>query len=349
MGRGRPAPTPHRPSEQSYVPRSAYQFNSSGETNTITRAGVGNYRVDFPQLPLEQGTVQLSVFGSEPAQCKVAWWGPDNGVQVRCFTLDGTPRDTAFNATFLASTGLSQLVAVPSYIYPDLGEADSQWTKLMDGFPTVGLVIINPDNGPGASLNDDYAALVDAIRDRDRDVIVLGYVYTDYGARPTSEGTPDVPSIEDDIDDYYDWYGVDGIFFDEAFSDDCSKEPYYREIYNYVKDMGEEDTVVINPGVRTEECYASTADIIVTFEGTYASYIAAEPLTDEDWESGEDARKFWHLVHATAADDMPNAIQLSKQRNAGWVYVTPDEMPNPWDDLPPEPYWSDEQAAAAAV
>jgi hypothetical protein len=37
---------------------------------------------------------------------------------------------------------------------------------------------------------------------------------------------------------------------------------------------------------------------------------------------------------------MKNAVSLSKQRNAGWVYVTPDTMPNPWDTLPEEPYWS---------
>jgi hypothetical protein len=39
---------------------------------------------------------------------------------------------------------------------------------------------------------------------------------------------------------------------------------------------------------------------------------------------------------------MQRAITLSKQRNAGWVYVTNDVLPNPWDTLPADPYWTKE-------
>jgi hypothetical protein len=50
---------------------------------------------------------------------------------------------------------------------------------------------------------------------------------------------------------------------------------------------------------------------------------------------------------------MRNAIRLSKQRNAGWIYVTDDALPNRWDRLPGEStnsttYWSAERTAAAA-
>jgi hypothetical protein len=43
---------------------------------------------------------------------------------------------------------------------------------------------------------------------------------------------------------------------------------------------------------------------------------------------------------------MQTAVSLSKQRSAGWIYVTPDDLPNPWDTLPLDPYWSAELAAA---
>jgi len=39
---------------------------------------------------------------------------------------------------------------------------------------------------------------------------------------------------------------------------------------------------------------------------------------------------------------MTQAIAWSKQRHAGWVYVTNDNLPNPWDTLPSDPYWSNE-------
>jgi len=43
---------------------------------------------------------------------------------------------------------------------------------------------------------------------------------------------------------------------------------------------------------------------------------------------------------------MKHAVRLSQERNAGWIYVTPDVMPNPWDTLPPDgsasSYWTEE-------
>lgn len=35
-------------------------------------------------------------------------------------------------------------------------------------------------------------------------------------------------------------------------------------------------------------------------------------------------------------------MDLAKKRNAGYVYVTNDDLPNPWDTLPPSGYWEDE-------
>jgi hypothetical protein len=40
---------------------------------------------------------------------------------------------------------------------------------------------------------------------------------------------------------------------------------------------------------------------------------------------------------------MEQVMALSKSRNAGYVYVTDDLLPNPYDTLPPAPYWADEQ------
>ncbi|WP_169239024.1 hypothetical protein [Candidatus Roseilinea sp. NK_OTU-006] len=39
---------------------------------------------------------------------------------------------------------------------------------------------------------------------------------------------------------------------------------------------------------------------------------------------------------------LPQAIAWSKQRHAGWVYVTGDALRTPWDTLPADPYWSGE-------
>lgn len=230
----------------------------------------------------------------------------------------------------------SQLVAVPSYFYPP-----SFWPQLdssvNDG---VRLAIINPSSGPGTAIDSAYANQIQS--SQSAGLSVLGYVYTDYGQRSLSD-------VKTDVDAYYQWYGVDGIFFDEAANDDDpAKIAYYQEIHDYVKSKSGSRIVVINPGTRTEAAYITTADIIVTFEDTYEAYVSSSGLPATAWEWDYPADRFWHLIHTTSESDLRNAVSLSKQRNAGWIYVTPDTMPNPWDTLPNSSYWSTLLSAATS-
>lgn len=84
--------------------------------------------------------------------------------------------------------------------------------------------------------------------------------------------------------------------------------------------------MVINPGINFPECRLVVSDIAINFEDTYTAYQNWQP---SGWESAYPATRFWHLVIATSQAQMPNAIALSKQRNAGWIYVTPDVLENP--------------------
>jgi hypothetical protein len=45
----------------------------------------------------------------------------------------------------------------------------------------------------------------------------------------------------------------------------------------------------------------------------------------------------------TREADMPEAITLSKQRHAGYIYITNDGGSNPWGTLPKASYWEKEQ------
>ena len=45
----------------------------------------------------------MTAYGAGSAYCKVAYWTPWAGVQVRCFSSAGVPVDTYFDVTFLAS------------------------------------------------------------------------------------------------------------------------------------------------------------------------------------------------------------------------------------------------------
>lgn len=217
-----------------------------------------------------------------------------------------------------------QKIAIPSYFYPG-----TAWTRLEGSAPTVGIALINPDSGPGAAKDPAYTAEI--VRAHAKGIKILGYVHTSYGARAAA-------AVKAEINRYYSWYSIDGIFFDEA-STSCTKKPYYQALYSFVKAKGGLARVIINPGTNIPECYITTADIIVNFEDNYNAYINWKL---SGWETKYPANRFWHLIIATPQSKLTNAIALSKNRNAGWVYATPDVLDNPWDTLPPGPYWLSE-------
>ena len=218
----------------------------------------------------------------------------------------------------------AQKIAVPSYFHPG-----SLWDKLESGYPTVQIGIINPNSGAGRSSNPDYVQQVQS--SQQLGMTIIGYVYTSYGRRSLN-------TVKNDIDKYYNWYNVDGIFIDETITS-CSDVSYYSNLYGYIKGKG--GTVIINPGTQTNECYVDVVDIILNYENVYSHYV--NNYSQPSWVSNYPASKFWHLVHKTLdISSMENAIDLSKQRNAGWIYITPDTLPNPWDTLPSEAYWDRE-------
>jgi chitodextrinase len=91
------------------------------------------------------------------------------------------------------------------------------------------------------------------------------------------------------------------------------------------------------------QCYAQSADFLVTFEGSNDIYVTG--YTPLSWDP-VDPKKIWHIVYgADTADQMANVMSISKTRSAGYVYVTDDVLPNPYDRLP-SGYWDQEQATA---
>ncbi|MGI4789721.1 MAG: spherulation-specific family 4 protein [Janthinobacterium lividum] len=220
----------------------------------------------------------------------------------------------------------TQKMAIPSYFGPG-----ALWTKLGAAAPRVGVAIINPNSGPGAALRPDYVTQVKATQARG--VTVLGYIHTSYGKRPLAE-------IKSEIETYRRWYGVDGIFLDEVTNDDAGL-PYYIQCRAAIRAGHPKAVVIINPGTPVTEGYMAAADVVLTFEHDYASYLKRDP--DAAWVAKYPAKRFWHLVYATPdIAAMHKAVALSKKRNAGWVYVTADDLPNPWDTLPEGAYWTGE-------
>ncbi|MFD8104702.1 spherulation-specific family 4 protein [Streptomyces microflavus] len=266
-------------------------------------------------------------------------------VAVAALAAPAVGSPSAADATPKASAPV-QKVSVPAYFYPG-----ATWDQLGGAGNRVGLAIANPFNGPGTG-DPQYTRAIQ--RARTAGMTVIGYVATGYFGTTgitTRNGSTDpaewMRQIKGDVDTWYRLYGsagVGGIFFDEALSRcgagnaDVNR---YIELRAYVEQRyGAASTVVDNPGTGVEECYSAAADTLVTFEGNDASYRTHRP---QGWEARVPAERIWHMVYASPDEStLRTAMSLSKQRNAGHVYVTPDTIAdgNPWDTLPPASYWA---------
>lgn len=241
---------------------------------------------------------------------------------LRCLVLVGL---VVFLAGFKAPGAKAQLcqkMLIPAYFYPG-----PLWTQAISGAPIVDVMIMNPASGPGTSQNSDYVTAVNNAKAAG--IKVIGYVHTSYSQRSISE-------VESEIDLYKQWYGVSGIFLDEVNSSSAAL-PYYADVAGYIK-ASNGTFVAMNPGVVPYRGYINISDTTVIFEGTYNTY---KTWTPPSWVSSYPASKFTHLVYATSTlKNMNDAITKSKSRRAGYVYVTNDDLPNPWDTLPG--YWGTE-------
>ncbi|WP_214110632.1 spherulation-specific family 4 protein [Acrocarpospora catenulata] len=235
---------------------------------------------------------------------------------------------------------IGQLPGVPAYF------TVGTWDRLAG----PGLAVANPVSGPGRRVDPELAAAIEGAHDRG--VTVLGYVTTGYlgrTGRVTRFGETGEASwlaqTQQEIAAWYRLYGAHGlagIFLDEV-PDACAVTPGYRELRAFTRRYDPAARVAVNPGTGVPDCFSGVADVLVAFEGDLAAYRAWQPPA---WQLAQDPRRFWHLVHGAA--DPAEAMRLGRLRNAGYMYVTPDTLANPWDTLPPAAYWAAEREAGAA-
>ncbi|WNV87554.1 spherulation-specific family 4 protein [Umezawaea sp. Da 62-37] len=257
---------------------------------------------------------------------------------------------------------LGQHVAVPAYISPTDSAA---WNRIATSGSQLGFVVANVANGPDSGVNTAWQSVINTTHGSGTKV--LGYVDSGYFGfttppRETVLGHTDAQSwlqqAEQQIDQWYQFYGasIDGIFIDDGqnvcgpTSGSTTYVDLYRELNDYVHTSHPGALTVVNPGVGVPQCYEDVADVLVTFEGTFANYQnpTGEYVT-QPWQLDADPNKFWHLVYDTPQASLTAALDKSKQNNAGYVYVTPDTLSNPWDTVPPSAYWSAELAGTVVT
>jgi hypothetical protein len=225
---------------------------------------------------------------------------------------------------------------IPAYSYPN---PPTFWDNAIAGANPVQIMIANPASGPGKTQDANYTSVI--ARARAAGIRVMGYVDTDYARRSQS-------SIRADITAWRTLYNVTDIFFDQAASGPASLA-YYQQIADVVHATPGALTM-LNPGTNVDERYLQMADIVNIFEGSPADYAAWAPAA---WVANYPATRFSHLIYGVPdAASMTTVLNQALTRQAGYVYITSDVLPNPFDVLPA--YWTTEiaqirQACAAAT
>lgn len=199
------------------------------------------------------------------------------------------------------------------------------WQSIMNQNLACEYAIINPSSGPGVVKDNNYASVTAACQARG--VSILGYIATTYGSKSMT-------SVLDEVRRYQTWYNVDGYFFDEAASG-TDKIDYYASIYKNVPGV-----IVLNPGVYPHQAYVEVSDIICVEErGVEVTENRTVDLSN--WMKGQPPDKFAYLIYGvTTAAKMRRILKKAQERNVGYVFITNDTLPNPWDSLPL--YWADE-------
>jgi Spherulation-specific family 4 len=207
------------------------------------------------------------------------------------------------------------------------------WAGLTAGGRSPAVLILNPASGPGLAPD---AALRPALRRATGDGIrVIGYVGTDYGQSPLAEA-------EKYVREYRAWYAVTGIFLDQTPNEGTGQIGYYRTLARYIRQTVPGATIWLNPGAYPDRAYMSVGDVVMAFEGPFATY---QSLRIPAWARQYRSGRFAQTVYATPRASVAAAVRLSRQRNAGYLYLTDETGGNPYAGLPG--YWPGEQAAVA--
>ena len=230
-------------------------------------------------------------------------------------------------------------IAVPAYF-----KDGAEWDRVLET-SAVGWVVGHPDTPadgnykPEKELSDRLAAA------KAKGKKTLVYVTAGYDKVSAAV-------VADRVDSALAAYpGVDGVFLDEILYNECDK---YKALatgsgsLKGIKARNPGKLVVLNPGAPMLACYKGLADGYLNLERADANVKEwldnvnlPSNYSEYNWMFGADIRpQMWQMVHSVPADRMAAAADDAVSRNASVLYLTPDLLPNPYDNLPSPSAWA---------
>ncbi len=250
------------------------------------------------------------------------------------------PRSSGVHAAeseLASDRAIRMRIWIPAYFYP-FGPGLREWNRLIAAAKNAPIVaIVNPASGPGDHVDTNFAAVLP--RAKKSGVTLVGYVSTQYARKPLDR-------VKREIEDFLRFYpDITGFHFDEQ-SPHAHDVPYYIDLYKYVHQRIPGSLVVTNPGslCAVEYAAAPASDVICLFERE-KGFAEFQP---PDWASRFAGSRFCVQSHAVAGEDAMNrSLQRAAQLKIGYVFVTDDVLPNPYDRLPS--YWDAEVEAVRQI
>ena len=230
----------------------------------------------------------------------------------------------------------AQSVFMLSYVYPLAEAGGSEFSDYWKAVHTAGsskipYTLIMADGSPNAKLDPGYVRLLK--KNAELGFKTVAYIRTIHQTRPIAE-------VKAAIAKFIELYGADkihGFYFDEISSRNNGATAYMAELYNYTKSTYGNKLVVANPGTHITDAIAPYADIFMTNEGTADEYINNYKIAYSAFEKDPaNSHRIFHTIYTAKASDYQKIINLSRQRNAGWVFITTDStIPDgrPYNDL----------------
>ncbi|RAK90770.1 hypothetical protein BO79DRAFT_215772 [Aspergillus costaricaensis CBS 115574] len=291
-----------------------YSMNGAITTNNI-----------IPSASLQGGPTATVCQARTATQCNVGCEVQPVAPQFACSTACVTVTSCDVQNT-ITTTATATMTAIGSDPTDDLDGQGQQITA-----NKMPILVANIVNGPDSTVDSNWEDVIQRASSAGK--TVLGYVRTGYlGVSDqkfqTRLGSGDLADwtaqIEEDVDMWYKLYGdsIGGIFFDEGWPE-CGNNNEYVNLYN------------LDPGSPMASCYEDTMDTLLTFELSYDSYVNS--YTPNDW-TPKDPRKLWHIVYDVPESAVSEVAKLANERGAGFLQLTDDTLPNPYDTLPADSY-----------
>jgi hypothetical protein len=246
-----------------------------------------------------------------------------------------------------AATGVSS-VACQRIMLPIYPSNTEEWDRAIESDMPAGSVLIlnqggtragddpyGEKGGPGFEPDPELQERVAAAQARG--FLVIGYIRT--GATGSNSGPRRDRAMTDlEIADLKEWYGVDGIMYDEVWADDRYFD-YYQALVAHGREVVP-GLHVFNSGGSPSDVYASIADVFGTFEGRDDDFRSWAP---DSWQLAYPPSKWAASVMSVDnAAEAGRIVWLSRHNNLGYIYMTNrfgTQFQNPWTHLPP--YWSE--------